>query len=94
MMLELFQDGKLVVRIEPIGNVVSGDFTFLPQSLAKGCQLNAESFDDLFHNCLKVEKLHTKAYDKAEEIHEQWFGERKYSDYESFRVSKSQRLKK
>lgn len=94
MRLELFQDGRLIVSVEPIGNVVSGDFTFLPKRIAKGCQLNAESFDDLFFECLKEVKTHESAYNKAEEIHEQYFGTSKYSCYESFASSKSQRLKK
>lgn len=94
MKLELYQDGRLVVSVEPIGNVVSGDFTFLPKQIAKGCQLNAESFDDLFFECLKEQRTHEKAYYKAEEIHEQYFGTYKYSSYDSFASSKSQRLKK
>lgn len=94
MKLELYQDGRLVVSVEPIGNVVSGDFTFLPKRLMKGCQLNAESFDDLFFECLKEQRTHEKAYNKAEEIHEQYFGTSKYSSYDSFASSKSQRLKK
>jgi len=92
--LELFQHAKLVLSVEPVGNVVSGDFTFLPVRIAKGCTLKAESFDDLFFECLKSQKTHEKAYFKAEEIHEQYFGTTKYSSYESFQSSKSQRLKK
>ncbi len=90
----MYQDGRLVVSVEPIGNVVSGDFTFLPVRIAKGCTLKADSFDDLFFECLKQERTHEKAYNKAEEIHEQYFGTCKYKNYESFQSSKSQRLKK
>ena len=94
MKLELYQDGRLIVSVEPIGNVVSGDFTFLPKRIAKGCILNADSFDDLFFECLKEQRTHEKAYNKAEQIHEQYFGTSKYSNYESFASSKSQRMKK
>ena len=94
MKLELFQDGRLVVSVEPIGNVVSGDFTFLPKRLVVGAVLNAESFDNLFFECLKDQKTHEQAYVKAEEIHEQYFGQTKYKSYESYANSKSQRLKK
>jgi len=92
--LELYQNGKLIVSVEPIGNVVSGDFTFLPKRLAAGAVLSVESFDNLFFECLREEKIHTKAYEKAEEIHEQYFGTNRYSCYESFASSKSQRFKK
>lgn len=83
-----------MVSVEPVGNVVSGDFTFLPKRIAKGCTLSAESFDDLFFECLKEQRTHEKAYHKAEEIHEHYFGTSKYSSYDSFASSKSQRLKK
>jgi len=92
--LELYQDGRLIVSVEPIGNVVSGDFTFLPKKLMKGCQLNPQSFDDLFFECLKEQRTHEKAYNRAEEIHEQYFGAPKYSGYDSFKNAKSNRLKK
>lgn len=94
MKLELFQDGRLIVSVEPIGNVVSGDFTFLPKRMAEGLKLSAEGFDNLFFDCLKNERTHEKAYWKAEEVHEQYFGTQKYSGFESFKNSKSQRLKK
>lgn len=94
MKLELYQDGRLVVSVEPVGNVVSGDFTFLPKKLVVNCQLNPESFDDLFFECLKQERTHEKAYMKAEEIHAQYFGACKYSGYDSFKNAKSNRHKK
>lgn len=93
MKLELYQDGRLIVSIEPVGNMVSGDFTFLPKSIASQCQLKAESFDDIFFQCLKEKKTHEAAYNQAEEIHEQFFGSNKYASYESFRSAKSTRLK-
>lgn len=94
MRLELFQDGRLIVSIEPVGNMVSGDFTVLPKSLATNCKLNPESFDDLFFECLKEKRTHEEAYNQAEEIHEQFFGARKYTGFETFRISKSNRLNK
>ena len=94
MRLDLFQDGRLIASIEPIGNVGSEDFAFLPKRLVAGAMLNAESFDNLFFECLKDKRTHEQAYTQAEQIHEQYFGSNRYSGYESFANAKSQRLKK
>ena len=94
MRLELFQDGRLIVSIEPVGNTVHGDFTFLPKRMVEGAKLDAESFDDLFFECLKDQRTNEKAYQQAENIHEQYFGTSKYSGYESFANAKSKRHKK
>lgn len=38
---------------------------------------------------LKVSKTHQEAYDKTEDLYSQYFGNRKYRSYESFRSAKS-----
>lgn len=94
MRLDLYQDGVLKMTIQSVGDVVGDDFAVLPKRLVKGCTLSPESFDNLFFECLKEVHTHVKAYEKAESIHQEYFGSTKYQDYNSFRNSKSQRLKK
>jgi hypothetical protein len=91
MRLELFQDGKLIVSIEPVGDVVTGDFTILPKSILTGGSLSAKTFSDLFYKCIKETSTYLEAYEKAEEIHEQYFDRRRYSCYESF--SRARKIK-
>lgn len=91
MKLELYQDGRLVVSIEPVGDVVSGDFTILPKSILIGGSLSTETFSELFFKCVKESETYLEAYEKAEEIHEQYFNRRRYSCYESF--SRAKKLK-
>jgi hypothetical protein len=91
MKLELFQDGKLVVSIEPVGDVVSGDFTILPKSILTGGSLSSKTFEELFFKCIKETSTYIEAYEKAEGIHEQYFERRRYSCYESF--SRAKKLK-
>jgi hypothetical protein len=84
MKLELYQDGKLVVSIEPVGNVASGDFTILPKSILHGVKLSAESFEELFFKQVKQTKTYLEAYENTEKIHEEYFGRRRFSCYENF----------
>lgn len=88
MKLELFQDGKLVVSIEPVGNIASGDFTILPKSILTGVKLSPESFEDLFIKQINNTNSRMEAYHKAEEIHQEYFGVRRWSCYESFSRSR------
>lgn len=95
MKIELYQDGKLKWTIEAVGvGVDEGDITVLPKSLAKGCSLSADTFDEIFYSQVAVSKNNSEAYDKAEQIHLQYFEKRRYSDYNSYKSNKSQRLKK
>lgn len=95
MTVELYQDGKLKWTIEAVGpDVSAGDISILPKSIAKGCSISAESFDEIFFACLSGSRTNGEAYEKAEQIHLQYFEKRKYSDYSSYKSYKSQRLKK
>jgi hypothetical protein len=72
----------------------SCEIVVMPKVLVKNCSMSAEGFDELFFNFLKTNVTHTVAYEEAEKVHESYFEKRKYSDYESYRVSKSKRLHK
>ena len=95
MKLELYQDGQLKWTIEAVGpSIGSNDIAILPKSVAKGCSLSAESFDEIFFACMSGSRNNGEAYEKAEQVHIQYFEKRKYSDYQSYKSYKSQRLKK
>jgi len=94
-MIQIYENGKLKWTIEAIGAGISpNDITIIPTSIAKGCTLSAASFDEVFMEKLRESKTHIEAYEKAEQLHESYFGKRKYSDHDSFKVSKSNRLKR
>lgn len=94
-MIQIFEDGKLKWTIEAVGpGISSNDIKILPSSIVKGCTLSPVTFDEIFLEKLKECKTHVEAYEKTEQLHEQYFEKRKYSDYDSFKVSKSNRLKK
>jgi hypothetical protein len=94
MKQEIYQDGKLRMTLQSTdGN--GCDIVVMPKVLVKNCSMSAEGFDELFFSFYNNGSVtHTAAYEKAEQVHEQYFEKRKYSDYESYRVSKSKRLNK
>jgi hypothetical protein len=86
-----FTGGRVKWTIESTDrNVTSDDFV----TVVSHCSMSAVGFDELFFRYVNDSKTHTEAYERAEKVHETLLGRRKYSDYDSFRVSKSQRLKK
>ena len=91
-MIEIYQDGKLKLTITEIGS--TSDIVILPKQVAEGATMTANGFDQIFYACLSGAKSNAEAYEKAEEIHLSYFQKRKYSGYQSFAVSKSQRFKK
>lgn len=80
--------------IEPVGNINRCDLVILPKSIAVGCSMNAEAFDKIFWANLTASDNNREAYEKAEQLHQQYFDHRKYSDYETYKSSKSHRLNK
>lgn len=52
-----------------------------------------EGFNEQFET-LMAECAPAKAYDLTENLHQHYFGRCKYASYESFRVIRSQQLKK
>lgn len=91
-MIEVYQNGQLKFTIQEIG--MPSDFIVIPREVTKTCTMNAEGFKEIFFTCLKTSKTHAEAYEKAEEIHSQYFNERKYSGYTSFKVAMSKAAKK
>jgi len=79
--------------LEPIGNVNRCDFVILPKEIAVGCTMSAESFDRLFYSNVPQSKNNADAYERTEQMHEEFFGRRKYSDLSSFKSAKTKRLK-
>ncbi|HZI23804.1 MAG TPA: hypothetical protein VFD46_01940 [Chryseolinea sp.] len=89
MKFELFRDGKLYMTIETIGGET--DLTILPKSVIKNSALSPQSFEDLFFKCMNEAETNVEAYEKAEQIHEQFFDTRRYSSYDSFRTQKNKK---
>lgn len=86
------EQGNVKWTLESIGTFTD-DVIVLPKTIARGCSMTASGFDELFFDKLKTSSTHIEAYEKAEGIHESIFGKRRYKEYDSFRISKSQRLK-
>lgn len=63
-----------------------GEIVSITKKFLKGCMMKSEQFENIFFE-FRIEMNHTKAYEKAEEVHEKIFGSRRYSSYESFRIS-------
>ena len=92
MKVEVYHDGQLKWTIESVGS--EGDIAILPKSIARECSLSADRFDEIFFACMSGSRNNGEAYEKAEQVHLQYFEKRKYSDYQSYKSYKSQRMKK
>lgn len=91
MKIELFREGELYLTIDYVGLGSSDDLVVLPKSLVKDSFMSKQGFEELFYECLKNTKKNIDAYEKAEEIHEQYFEKRRYSSYESFSEVKNRK---
>jgi hypothetical protein len=91
MKIELLRDGKLFMTVDYVGPGSADDLVILPKSLVKDSSLSQESFENLFHECVKGSKTYSEAYEKAEAIHEQYFDKRRYASYESFSTVKNRK---
>jgi hypothetical protein len=85
MKLELYRNGELYMVIEAVGQDI-GDFTIIPKSIIQGSSLSHSSFEELFFKCTRETKTYVEAYEKAEQIHEEYFDKRRYASYDSFRT--------
>lgn len=94
MKYEIFENGHLKWTIEAVGNFDGQEITILPKSITKGCSLSADSFDQIVYSCMSGSKTNAEAYEKAEQLHVQYFEKRKYSDYNCYVSSRSQRLRR
>lgn len=55
--------------------------------------LKAEEFDKLFEQEINQAETYEQAYERLEREYQQAFGERRYSSYDSFRISRHKRRK-
>lgn len=93
MKIDVFANGKLLYSITGTDDFNPNDLVVVAKNLIEKATMTAEGFDDLFFEKLKDSRTHVEAYDKAEQKHFETFGHNKYSDFDSFRISKSKRLK-
>lgn len=54
----------------------------------------AKIFDEIFDRNLRKQLPHHKAYEEAEDEFASKFNHRKYSSFDSYRLSRSRRIKK
>lgn len=94
MSIQLYENGNLKWTMEPVGDVSQSDFVVLPKDLVAGSCMSAEAFDRIFWANVTMSESNRVAYEKAEQMHQQFFSRRKYSDYETYKSSKSQRMKR
>jgi len=55
--------------------------------------LSPKGFEERFHNYCKKEKTYKIAYEKTENDFEKYFGKRRYTSYDSFRVVMQRKMK-
>ena len=53
--------------------------------------LSSKGFETRFHKNCKTSKTYEDAYELTEEEYEKHFGKRRYSSYDSFRVTKNRK---
>lgn len=91
MRLEISENGVVKWTIESTdGNLSQGDVV----TVISNCAMSPKGFDELFFRFINESKTHVHAYERAEKVHEIMLGKRKYSDYDSYRKAKEQRLKR
>lgn len=93
MSKRIYQDGQLKYTLTSTDGTAC-EIVVMPKVLVKDCSLTAEGFDEVFFSFLKGNVSHTEAYQKAEALHEHYFGKQRYKDYEVFKSAKSRRLNK
>jgi hypothetical protein len=82
-MIEVFEDGQLKWTISDVGS--SNDIVILPKQMAESCTMTYDGFSRIYYANVSGSNTNNEAYEKAEKVHIQYFGKRKYSDYDSFR---------
>jgi len=55
--------------------------------------LSPRGFEERFHNHCKNQKTYSAAYEETEKEYESYFGKRRYSSYDSFRVVMNRKMK-
>lgn len=68
------------------------EMVMIPKRVLK--MVTQDGFIDFFYSIKKSYMTKVDAYEMCEEIHEQYFGKRKYSEFQTFNVILSRRNKK
>ena len=82
-MIEVFENGQLKWTIQDVGS--ANDIVILSKDLASNCSMTYDGFSKVYFANVSACASNSEAYEKAEQLHVQYFGKRKYSDYNSFR---------
>ncbi len=72
------------------GTVTQKDFV----SIVTSAKVSTHKFIEIYYDYFTETKDAKKAYEKAENLHEQIFGSRRYSSYETFKSCKCEVMKK
>lgn len=56
--------------------------------------LSPSGYDRKFHENCRITQTYEEAYDLTETEYESHFGKKRYSNYESYRITKNKRMKK
>jgi hypothetical protein len=81
--MKVFENENIKWTITDVGS--SSDIVILPKSIAEECNMTYDGFSRIYYANVSGSNTNTEAYEKAEKVHIQYFGKRKYSDYDSFR---------
>jgi hypothetical protein len=82
--------GNIKWTVESTGNIRQEDFV----AVITNSKISTMKFIELYYDYYTETKSAKQAYERVEEIHEQLLGSRKYNDYDTFRICKSQFMKK
>ena len=56
--------------------------------------LTFDGFNKMFEKKIRIVDTYEKAYNEVESYHSERFGDRKYSDYQSFRQVRNKKIRK
>jgi hypothetical protein len=71
-----------------------GEIVTISRNLLTDSTMTAAGFEEVFFDETRTSITYIEAYEKAETFHEEVFGKRRYSDYDSFRKAKDQKHNK
>lgn len=83
-------NGSIKWTVESTGNIRQEDFV----AVITNAKISTMKFIELYYDYYTETKSAKQAYERVEEIHEQLLGSRKYNDYQTFKASKSNFMKK
>lgn len=93
MRVSIFNKRKLLLSIE-VGDLSADDIVVVSKEVLSTASMSGGGFDLLVGRMHKSSKTYIEAYEKAEAVHTLTFGHRKYAGYDSYWISRHNRLKK